>query len=186
MVFTSARWHVGAWPKIPILLVCENPEGRMAIHRNGVARRVPVHATIDAAIATLRITGVNRRHQARADLPADMHSLPQSRELVDQWLTAWSQADLISVTKVIVTAFVENVLQHTDSSPNVRLESDGAAVTVAVEDTSHAQAGVRESPTGGGAPSGLRIVNALCRTWGNSPTPSGKTVWAVVGPENRL
>jgi hypothetical protein len=26
----------------------------------------------------------------------------------------------------------------------------------------------------------------MCRMWGNSPTPTGKTVWAVIGPENRL
>jgi hypothetical protein len=35
-------------------------------------------------------------------------------------------------------------------------------------------------------PSGLHIVGALCRAWGNAPTSSGKTVWAVIGPENRL
>ena len=33
---------------------------------------------------------------------------------------------------------------------------------------------------------GLEIVAALCRAWGNAPYPMGKTVWAVIGPENRL
>ena len=35
-------------------------------------------------------------------------------------------------------------------------------------------------------PSGLGIISVLCRMWGNAPTPTGKTVWAVLGPENRL
>jgi hypothetical protein len=93
---------------------------------------------------------------------------------------------LIPVAKVVVTSFVENVLKHTDSNPGVRLEFDGSAVTVAVDDGSHVPAGLRERPGPCGAPSGLHIVAALCRAWGNAPTSSGKTVWAVVGPENRL
>jgi hypothetical protein len=59
-------------------------------------------------------------------------------------------------------------------------------VTVAVSDHSPSPAGFRESHTSGKLPSGLRIVASLCRAWGNAPTPTGKTIWAVVGPENRL
>ena len=35
VVFTSARWHVGGWPEVPIMLVCEHFAGRSAIARNG-------------------------------------------------------------------------------------------------------------------------------------------------------
>jgi hypothetical protein len=34
--------------------------------------------------------------------------------------------------------------------------------------------------------SGLAIVTSVCRAWGSTPTPAGKAVWAVVGPENQL
>jgi hypothetical protein len=34
--------------------------------------------------------------------------------------------------------------------------------------------------------SGLAIVDALSRAWGSAATSSGKTVWAVIGPENQL
>ena len=44
VVFTSARWHVGRWPEVPIMLVCEHLAGRSAITRNGVSRYVPVYA----------------------------------------------------------------------------------------------------------------------------------------------
>ena len=186
-VFTSARWHVGRWPEVPIMLVCPHLAGRKAVARNGIARYVPVYPTLEAANDALACSGAQPyRRRARAELPAKATSLRRSRELVTEWLTAWSKTDLIPVAKVVVTVFVENVLEHTDSAPAVRLETDGAAVTVAVEDASHAPAGVREDPQLNDGPSGLRIVAALSRMWGNSPTPSGKTVWAVIGPENRL
>ena len=91
------------------------------------------------------------------------------------------------MAKVIVTALVENVLAHTDSAPSVRLETNGVTVTVAVDDSQPSPAerlrnAVRPSRRRRGSGSSA----ALCRTWGNSPTPSGKTVWAIVGPENRL
>ncbi len=187
VVFTSAGWHVGRWPEVPIMLVCAHLSGRKAIARNGVTRYVPVYPTLEAASDALACSGgPPYRRRTRAELPPKATSLRRSRELVTEWLTAWSRTDLIPVAKVVATAFVENVLEHTDSPPTLRLETDGATVIVAVEDASHAPAGVREDPTLADAPSGLRIVAALCRKWGNSPTPGGKTVWAVIGPENRL
>lgn len=186
-VFSSARWHVGVWPNTPILLVCQRPESRSALSRTGVSQRVPVRRTIEAALATLRPFGIEG-HRARADLPADLSSLRRSRDLVEQWLTAWTHGEMIAVSQVVGTALVENVLKHTDCRPVVRLETagPGAAVTVAVEDASHSHASIRETAAGASAPRGLRLVNALCRQWGNAPTPSGKIVWAVMGPENQL
>jgi hypothetical protein len=186
-VFTSARWHVGRWPEVPIFLVCGHRAGRDAITRNGVARYVPVFPGVDSATAALSTDiPARRRRRARAHLPAEVSSLRRSRQLVNEWLTAWSQTDLIPAAKVVVTEFVENVLQHTDSPPQVRLECDGTAVTVAVEDASHTVPALNEYSTAGQIPSGLSLVAAMCRMWGNAPTSTGKTVWAVIGPENRL
>jgi hypothetical protein len=186
-VFTSARWHVNTWPEVPVLLACGSLASRNVIARNGVCRYVPVYPSVQAAVDALPLSAVLPcRRRARADLPAGVTSLHRSRELVSDWLTAWSQPDMIAVTKVIVTALVENVLEHTTSAPCVRLESDGRSVTVAVEDASPCQAGLREERLATRVPSGLRIVDVLCRAWGNAPTSTGKTVWVVIGPENRL
>jgi len=187
VVFTSARWHVATWPEVPIMLVCGHSTGRSAITRHGISRYVPVYPNVaDAIEAASSAQPPPARRRARADLPSRLGSLRLSRELVTDWLTGWSQTDLIPVTKVVVTALVENVLQHTHSDPSVRLEFDGSAVTVAVEDTDPYPAGPREAHMPYSIPSGLHIVSALCRAWGNAPTTSGKTVWAVIGPENRL
>jgi hypothetical protein len=187
VVFTSARWHVGVWPDVPILLVCRHAIGRSAIIRNGVVRYVPLYPTVDDAFEALATSGTPpQRRRARASLPAALSSLRRSRALTEEWLTAWHQPDMIAVCKVIVTALVENVLQHTDSEPCVRLETDGTRVTIAVSDASRKPAAISEAAAAAETPCGLRIVGALSLIWGNVPTPSGKTVWVVVGPENRL
>ncbi|MBO0880195.1 MAG: sulfate transporter [Mycobacterium sp.] len=185
-VFTSARWHVSTWPDVPIMLVCSHAGRRTTIKRNGVTRYVPVHSTIETAMAALTDRRPARR-QARADLPASLVALRLARKFVAEWLAAWSQSGLIAVATVIVNVFVENVLQHTAGAPVLLLESDGMAVTISVQDDSSRQAARHEDPyRGGDRVSGLAIVASVCRAWGSTPTPSGKTVWAVVGPENQL
>lgn len=186
-VFTSARWHVGRWPEVPILLVCEHRAMLSALARNGVSRYVPSYASMQAAIDALSVYDPPQvRRRARAELPRTLTSLQRSRELVVEWLTAWSQPELISTTKVVATTLVENVLQHTDSRPGLRIESKASTVTIAVTDSSHQPAELHEEAAHCPTPSGLRIVAALCRAWGNAPNSAGKTVWAVIGPDTAL
>ncbi len=185
-VFTSARWHVSTWPDVPIMLVCDNPTCRRAIARSSVTRYVPVHATIDAALAAVT-DGRRTRLRARTELPASLASLRKARELVTEFLGHWSQDELIPVATVVVNVFIENVLQHTAGEPVLILESKDDSVTVSVQDDSSTPAARHEDPyRGGERVSGLAIVASVSRAWGSTPTPSGKTVWAVVGPENRL
>jgi hypothetical protein len=186
-VFTSARWHVSVWPDVPVLLVCANDAGRAAIRRSGIARYVPVHADAEAAVHALDDRAQPTRRRARAELAATYASLRLSRRLVTEWLTAWSLSEMVPVTATVTSVFVENALVHAVGAPVLILEHSGDSVTVAVEDASTAIPQRREDPLlGADVVSGLAIVAALCRTWGSSSTPTGKTVWAVLGPENRL
>jgi anti-anti-sigma factor len=185
-VFTSARWHVSTCPDVPIVLVCGHVGRRRTIVRAGITRYVPVHATADAALAALKV-GRRTRRRARTELPASLASLRRAREFVAEWLGDWSHQELIPVATVVVNVFVENVLQHTGSRPVLMLASDGEAVTISAQDDSSRPAARHEDPyRGGERVSGLAIVASVCRAWGSAPTPSGKTVWAVIGPENRL
>ncbi|MCZ8377792.1 sulfate transporter [Mycobacterium sp. CPCC 205372] len=185
-VFTSAQWHVQRWPEVPVVLVCADAACRDMLAHNGVTRYVPVHPTIGAALAALSAPTRPYRRRARTELPAEPLSLRRARDLVGLWLTAWSHQDLVPVAKVVVTVLIENVLAHTCSPADLRVETDGTAVTVAVADASHTPPGLREDPAADPGPSGLQVVAALSRMWGTAPTPTGKTVWAVVGSENRL
>jgi anti-anti-sigma factor len=185
-VFTSARWHVSTWPDVPIVLICGHAGCRRTIQRSGVTRYVPVHPTIDAALAAVT-GGGHARLRARVELPASLASLRRAREFVAEWLSDWSRDQLIPVATVVVNVFIENVLQHTADAPVLILESDGEVVYISVQDETSAPAVRHEDPyRGGERVSGLAIVASVCRAWGSTPTPSGKTVWAVVAPENQL
>lgn len=149
----------------------------------------PLHAGVpDRKAASKAIGRLARRNFKRSDaqLPANLNSLRESRQLVREWLTQWSRPGLIPVALVVVNVFVENVLKHTGSDPVMRIESDGPTATIAVSDGSSAPAVRLASPPKGIDVSGLAIVAALSRAWGSSPTSSGKTVWAIIGPENQL
>lgn len=186
VVFTSARWHVSTWPDVPILLVCEDRQSRREIAAGGVARYVPVYPALESALAAALHQALDARRRAKRPLPARAASVVVARALINEWLTAWGQNDLIPVAGTVATVFVENVLDHTDSAPVLIVESYRDTVSVAVEDGSPVPAERLETAHGAEMLSGLSIVSALCRAWGSTPTPSGKTVWALVGRENRL
>jgi anti-anti-sigma factor len=184
--FIGVRWQAHTRPDVPIVLVCADRANRDAISRTEVARFMPVYATEKGAMKALdRPTRRTVRH-ADAELPANLTSLRESRRLVREWLTTWSQPALIPVALVVVNVFVENVLEHTGSVPMMRVETDGATATIAVSDGSSTPALRLAMPDKGIDVSGLAIVDALSRAWGSTPTSSGKTVWAVIGPENQL
>lgn len=186
-VFTSARWHVSVWPDIPVLLVCAEPQVRRAIAAGGVTRYVPVHPNLELALHALGTQPLPVRRRARSELPATRVGVGLARAMITDRLTHWDQADLVPVAATVGTVFVENVLDHTESTPVLIVESYDKAVTVAVEDCSEHLPGRHEDANRGAEiVSGLAIVSALCRAWGATPTSTGKTVWAVVGRENQL
>ena len=184
-VFAGTSEKVPDWPAgVALALVCDSIEGQKALRRNGVSRRIPVYWSVDAAIAALVDGDVHPdRRRASAELPAAIRSSRRCRELISQWLTAWSKSDYIMVVSLVTSELIDNALTHTDGAMSLRLETDGTTVTVAVQDTSPSPAIRRHA---GGAVSGLELVAASCRAWGNTPCPSGKTVWAVIGPDNRI
>ena len=184
--FIGARWQLHPGVDVPIVLVCARRANRDAIDRSGVARLMPVYSSEKGAIRALGRRTRRSVRRADAELPANLTSLRESRRLVREWLTEWSQPALIPVALVVVNVFVENVLEHTGSVPMMRVESDGATATIAVSDGSNTPAVRLPPPEEGIDVSGLAIVDALSRAWGSAPTATGKTVWAVIGPENQL
>lgn len=184
--FVSARWQLDTRPDVPIVLVSTNRATREAITRSGVARFMPVYPTEKGAVKAVAKLGRRKLQHATAKLPANLTSLRESRQLVREWLTNWSKPGLIPVALVVVNVFIENVLEHTGSDPVMRIECEGQTATIAVSDASGAPAVRLQSPPKGIDVSGLAIVDALSRAWGSTPTSSGKTVWAVIGPENQL
>ena len=185
-VFASARWLVSQRPDVPLALVCNHASGRRLIARNGIVRYLPVFGDVTAATDAMAICSTPPRRRVRHRWPATISALPMARNFVAHWLDVWSQSDFTAAASVVTTALVDNVLRHTTGEPDLRLETDGVTVTVAVTDTSRTPAAIRDDAAARAVLSELQIVSALTRVWGNTPLADGKVVWAVLGPENRL
>ncbi|OBK63148.1 sulfate transporter [Mycobacterium colombiense] len=186
-VFTSARWHVSIWPDVPILLVCAEPRVQREIAKAGVTRYVPVHSALEPALDAVRGQTLHVRRRARTELARNITSLDVARTVIADWLTRWDVGAAIPVAATVATVFVENVLDHTESAPVLIVESYQDSVTVAVEDNSfHLPGRHEDADRGADIVSGLAIVSTLCRSWGATPTSSGKTVWGSVRPEDQL
>ncbi|MEC4765001.1 STAS domain-containing protein [Mycobacterium sherrisii] len=184
--FISAHLQLSTDALVPIVLVSTDRTTRDAVTRSEVTRFMPVYSTEKGAMKALSRLSRQTIRRADAALPANLTSLRESRRLVREWLTEWKQPGLIPVALVVVNVFVENVLEHTGSIPKMRIETDGVTATIAVSDESTSAAVRLPSPDKGIDVSGLAIVDALSRAWGSTATSSGKSVWAVIGPENQL
>jgi hypothetical protein len=180
-VFTSAAWQLSRWPDVPLALVCRDAAARETLVRNGVARYVAVYPDVAAAADAIDSAGVHGvRRRAREELPRDQCAVERARGLIIDCLLKWSHQELIAAATVVAQELVGNVLAHTDSAPEIRIEIRGSAVTVAVTDASTRPASLPES-TFDGPRSGLELVAEVSRaSWGSVPSLSGKTVWATV------
>lgn len=182
-VFTAAHWLVAEWPGVPVALVCGDEDRAGHLSKSGVCRYLPAYRSVEIAIQVM--PPERRRLRVRLNVPASPGSAGTARKFVALWLTRWDRAEMIAVAKVVVTELVENVLEHTDSEPRIRLETDGSLITIAVEDDNPEQAALRETSPGETS-MGLHVVDAFSMVWRNAPTSTGKVVWAAIGPENRL
>jgi len=181
-VFTSAGWQISRWPDVPLLLVCDHTAGRDALMRNGVGRYVGVYPDVASAVDAIESPGMHRvRRRLREALQRDSFAVQRAQDLVIDCLLEWSHQEQIAAGKVIAQELVENALHHTASTPEILVESNGSAVTIAVTDASTRAASLPER-TSGGKRSGLELVAELSGAWGYVPSLGGKVVWATIDP----
>lgn len=182
-VFASARWCVQQWPELPIVLVTGDPVVSKRLTALSVARYVPVYETVSAASGAIGGGKCHYRHRACERFGPHPSSVNSALIFVHEHLVAWALRDRVPVASTVVTVFAENALSYAPDGFEVRLEGTDDEVIISVSDSVPALAVRRERPSGS-CPSGLDIVSSLCRRWGNTPTSTGKTVWARIGPRD--
>ncbi|WP_170292410.1 STAS domain-containing protein [Mycolicibacterium grossiae] len=214
-VFTSARWHVHAWPDVPIALACGDRGTRRLLASLSITRYVPVYASVDAAARAVADASHRYRRRAAVDLDGG-GAVRRAQAFVKDRLRQWRLLDAMPAVLIVSTVFVENAMEHGGGSCTLRLETDDVGadggvvnggvvnggvvnggvvnggvvnggvvngVVVAVTDANPAQATRREQdPTA--PPTGLDLVAAVSHGWRNLPTPQGKTVWALIRPQD--
>jgi hypothetical protein len=105
-----------------------------------------------------------------------------ARHIAEHALRVWSVRDPLGDVLLVVTELVENVAQHTDGGGLLRLSLRPRVVLIQVSDTSSRLPVVKAPGTAGCAGHGLWIVKSLARAWGVRKLPTGKVVWAELGP----
>ena len=86
-----------------------------------------------------------------------------------EWLRDREHADTIRPAQVIASELVNNVLAHTASVPVLQVETDGAAITIAVSDHSRRPPTLIELASAPFRLSGLHVVSALADARGMYP-----------------
>ncbi len=86
-----------------------------------------------------------QRRQDHIALPA---STARARSLVADRVERWSVVRLLPEANAVASLLLENLLEHTDSAPQIVVDTDGSAVTVAVSDSNTASATRHEASAG--------------------------------------
>lgn len=175
---TMARAAV-ACAGVNILLCTPSPELRKAFERLGVARHLPVLATLPEALALARRATPARR--MRRPMPPGPPAGQAARALLAQACEQWQSWHVYDRTATILTELVANAVLHARTDLVVSVGISGGHLYVAVHDYSSEPlhlGGGDDAEFGTG--SGLLVVDALAEAWGSAPTADGKVVWASV------
>jgi anti-sigma regulatory factor (Ser/Thr protein kinase) len=181
-VFPAAQRRSGCWPRSSVHLAAPNPALGRQLTRMGMPRFLPVHASIQDALASARVEA--GAVHLDLTLPAEPSSPCAARHAVtrlwpqDQGEPQDARQDALLVASELVT----NAVRHAPGPPlGVSLTLSPQRFVVAVTDTSRHEPALRQvnSATTGGR--GLHLVAASSHTWGvRLVHRNGKTVWAVL------
>jgi anti-anti-sigma regulatory factor len=176
-LFSSVLTQIAQWPGVPLLVSTTCSTLRTQLDDYRLARYVPVHPSVMAAIAA--IDDPQPRRIARRRLPNSLTSAALARRFVLDVCSDWLLTARVEDAVMVANELVENTLLHTYCGPSLRLEMRRGLLTVAVYDDDPAMAHLIEPDTE--RHRGLVLVAGLCRVWGCAPAPGGgKVVWAVL------
>ncbi|MET8995777.1 ATP-binding protein [Amycolatopsis sp. NPDC004169] len=180
-VFPFVAKRIAEWPGIPFAVVTRQPQQLDAFHRHGIERFVPVHPDV-AAAETAQKTPI--RCTARRVLPRVDDATTLARTFVRDHALQWQVPEFIDAGTLVAGELVRNVLEHTTSDPDIRLDLRRRLLSVSVADDSDRPAVLIERADIREPGLGLRIVADAARAWGSSHRWSGgKIVWAVLKSE---
>jgi anti-sigma regulatory factor (Ser/Thr protein kinase) len=121
--------------------------------------------------------------EASLTFPAELRSVGAARRFLRATLRDWDSDDYEYAAPLVLTELVTNATLHARTPYTVQLRLEATHLVVEVVDHSprlpHALQYATDASTG----RGITLVNAFSATWGATPTPDGKVVWAHVRPD---
>jgi anti-sigma regulatory factor (Ser/Thr protein kinase) len=110
-------------------------------------------------------------------LPRDPRSAGRARRLVTAQLRDWGLDDLADTAELLVSEVVTNALRHTRGPLRLNLRVQDSRLACEVEDTEPAGPVRHVADTDAEGGRGTELLDQLADAWGNTRTPTGKTIW---------
>jgi anti-sigma regulatory factor (Ser/Thr protein kinase) len=119
-------------------------------------------------------------------LPAELSSISDARRFLRRSLAAWGVDDYELGGPQVLTELATNAALHARSAYTVHLVLEADALLVEVTDSSPALPQHRNYGPDATTGRGIALVAALSTAWGVESSPTGKTVWCRVAPDDVL
>jgi hypothetical protein len=179
-VFPAALRRAGRWPARSLHLAEPGPALERGLLSLRVARYLPVHPTMDAALAAARRDAVLERHE----IPLDpvLGSVHDAREALQGFYlaTCGDSVDREDAL-LIVSELTTNALQHVTEPFSLAMTRSRQRLVVAVHDPSRQEPILRPPRQTAGYGRGMQLIDRLSLAWGvRLVHADGKTVWAAL------
>lgn len=182
-VFSSVSNRTSQWPRVPLYLVVNETDRRLALRHSAVSRFVPIFESAGKAVDAAE--SGPRRQRRRTVYPPVLLCSGSARAFVRETCLDWNLDARVADAVCIASELVENAIVHAGTEFELRLELRAGLLTIAVRDESPRRAMLRQGKHGQPLGYGLQIISDLAKAWGCSPyLGGGKITWAtlVTGP----
>jgi anti-sigma regulatory factor (Ser/Thr protein kinase) len=122
--------------------------------------------------------------EASLTFPAELQSVGAARRFLRATLRAWNNDAYDYAAALVLTELATNATLHARTPYTVLLRLEPTHLVVEVLDSSPRLPQARHYATDSATGRGITLVDSFCDTWGTTPTPDGKVVWAHVRPDD--
>jgi anti-sigma regulatory factor (Ser/Thr protein kinase) len=122
--------------------------------------------------------------EASLTFPAELQSVGAARRFLRATLREWNNDAYDYAAPLVLTELATNATLHARTPYTVLLRLELTYLVVEVLDSSPRLPQARHYATDSATGRGITLVDSFSDTWGTTPTPDGKVVWAHVRPDD--
>jgi anti-anti-sigma factor len=178
-VFTSIRHPDLGWPNTALVLCAPRTRVINVLRRQGVARLLAIHPSLEEALANARARPPRLRERLLlGPAPAAARA---GRGFVREVCARWGLGGLVEPAVLVASELITNAVAHAGTVLELRLELRGSRLQVAVADQDPDLGGVLAAKDGAERGLGLLVVERVAVAWGvRREGAGGKVVWCLL------
>jgi anti-anti-sigma factor len=178
-VFTSIQHPALGWPGTALVLCRTRRAVADTLVREGVARRLAMHPTLEQALRYARARPP--RLQERLALGPVPTAVRASRAFVWEVCDRWGLQELAEPAALLASELVTNAVVHARTALELRVKLRGPRLHLDVRDQDPNLVRLLAAKEGGDRGRGLAIVDRVASAWGvRQRRAGGKTVWCTL------